>query len=172
MAGAGALAAVTRLPADQPLVPSLLDRLMSGDASGTRAGAGQRRYTVNQLKSALRRDLEDLLNSHQRAAAAPPDLAALGRSIFDYGIPDLTDVELSSAAQVEAFRARLESAILQFDPRFRRVDVQVEKADPLDHTLRFRIDAVVFVHPAEEELVLHSYLEPTTRRFAFSGSNA
>lgn len=163
---------MTKPEADQPLVPSLLDRLIGDGGATMTAGQRRRRYTVGQLKNALRRDLEDLLNTHQRAAAAPADLSALARSIFDYGIPDLTDVGLSSAKQVDAFRGRLESAILQFDPRFRRVEVKVERADPLDHTLRFRIDAVVFVHPAEEELVLHSYLEPTTRRFGFTGADA
>lgn len=162
---------MTRVSPDQPLVPSLLDRLMVGSDRGA-VSPRRRRYTMLQVKSALRRDLEDLLNTHHRGASTPADLTDLARSIFDYGIPDLTDVALSSASQIEAFRGRLESTILQFDPRFRRVQVQVERADPLDHTLRFKIDAVVFLYPAEEELVLHSYLEPTTRRFAFTGSDA
>lgn len=163
---------MVRPGADQQLVPSLLDRLtVEGDGSTTAAAGRRRRYTIAQLRNDLRRDLEDLLNTLQRAVAPPSDLTSLGRSIFDYGIPDLTDVDLSSAQQIEAFRGRLESTILQFDPRFRRVQVQVEAAqDPSDHILRFRIDAVVFVYPAEEELVLHSYLEPSTRRFGVSGS--
>lgn len=161
---------MARPAADQPLVPSLLDRLIIKHAGTAAEGLRQNRYTLSQLKNALRRDLEDLLNTYQRALATPADLKALARSVFDYGIPDLTDVDLSSERQIETFRGRLEGAILQFDPRFRQVKVTVEPRDPADHVLRFRIDAVVFVYPAEEEIVLHSYLEPATRRFGFSGS--
>lgn len=106
-----------------------------------------------------------MLNSFQRVQAVPPDLSALASSIFDYGVPDLTDVSLSSASQIDLFRAKIETALLRFDRRFRQVKVTVEDVDPTDHTLRFRIDAVVYVHPAEEEIVIHSFMDPATRRF-------
>jgi type VI secretion system protein ImpF len=159
-------AKVAKALSNQPLLPSVLDRLVGGESGANSRSQARRGYSVNQLKQAIRRDLEDMLNSYQRVLALPADLSALGRSIFDYGIPDLTDVSLSSTNQIERFRARLEAAILQFDPRFKRIEVKVESVDPTDHTLRFRIDAVVHVYPAEEEIVLHSYLDPATRRFS------
>lgn len=157
-----------RPPTNQPLVPSLLDRLIVEDGGAAQAVAHHRRYTISRFRDSLRRDLEDLLNTHQRAVAAPPDLTDLARSLFDYGIPDLTDVDLSSDLQIDAFRGRLEAAILDFDPRFRRVKVTVEPQNSADHILRFRIDAVVFVYPAEQEVLLRSFMEPTTRQFGFS----
>jgi type VI secretion system protein ImpF len=159
---------MAKIPSNQPLLPSVLDRLgaMDGDADGrSRPRQG---YSTIQLRKAIRRDLEDMLNSYQRVLAPPADLSALTGSIFDYGVPDLADVSLSSTDQIDRYRARLESAILQFDQRFRRVQIRIESVDPTDHTLRFRIDAVVYVHPAEEEIVIHSYLEPATRQFNFA----
>lgn len=151
---------------NQPLLPSVLDRLVGGESRANSRSQARRGYNINQLKQAIRRDLEDMLNSYQRVQATPADLSALGESIFDYGIPDLTDVSLSSAIQIEHFRARLEAAILHFDQRFERVKVKVESVDSTDHTLRFRIDAIIHVYPAEEEIVLHSYMDPATRRFS------
>ncbi len=160
-------AAVARVPTDLPLVPSLLDRLTGSDTDGRRQP--QRTQTLSQIRNAFRRDLEDLLNSYERCLAVPADLEALDRSVFDYGIPDLTDVDLSSAPQLERFRSRLEAVIRRFDPRFRQVRVTIERnPTDTDHALRFRIDAEVHVHPSPEPLVLHSYLEPATRRISIT----
>jgi len=155
------------VPTDLPLVPSVVDRLISSESGGRRET--RRSQTLAQIKESFRRDLEDLLNSCERCVAVPADLDVLGRSVFDYGIPDLTDVDLSSSTQLERFRARLEAVIRGFDSRFRQVKVAIERnPSDVDHSLRFRIDAQIIVHPSPEPLVLHSYLEPVTRRISIT----
>ena len=49
-------------------MPSVLDRLIDPDSDGT---AWQRGYGVEQMIDAVRRDLEDLLNTHRIVADIP-----------------------------------------------------------------------------------------------------
>ena len=50
-----------RVDPHQGLMPSLLDRLIDPDAEGT---VGRHGYDLQQVIDAVRRDLEDLLNTH------------------------------------------------------------------------------------------------------------
>ncbi len=153
------------IPGDLPLVPSLLDRLVYDSRVSTSPGR-RRGQTLSQVREALRRDLEDLLNSYERCVAVSADYDAVSRSIYDYGLPDLTDVDLSSPPQIERFRNRLETAIRRFDPRFRDIKVVTERGSrEVDHSLRFRIHAVVHLHQSQEPVVFQSMLEPATRQF-------
>src|SRR5205085_2465499 len=49
------------------LMPSVLDRLVDPASAGTE---GQRGYTLNQMMEAVRKDLEELLNTRQTLDAA------------------------------------------------------------------------------------------------------
>ena len=69
---------MSRIDAQQGLMPSLLDRLIDTDADGT---AWRHGYGVQQMIAAVHRDLEDLLNTRQVLAELPPECAELARSI-------------------------------------------------------------------------------------------
>jgi type VI secretion system protein ImpF len=120
--------------------PSLLDRLIDAGSSGT---PDRRGYSVRQMEEAVRRDLEDLLNTRR-----PPDrdgdgrpyfggLQEVPRSIANYGLRDLTchDV-LNDALRAEIAR-HIEEVIAAFEPRLR--DVRVSVRDP-DEVRRLRRD--------------------------------
>ena len=62
----------------QPLVPSLLDRLIEPSSGRERsAGAGGDTHMLRDSKQSVRRDLENLLNTRWRCKVWPPDLAEL-----------------------------------------------------------------------------------------------
>ena len=57
----------------------------------------------------------------------------------------------------------IESVIRRYEPRFKSVRATLlDNVEPLDRTLRFRIDAVVYAEPAPENLTFDSSLEPVT----------
>ena len=152
---------MARVRPDQPLLGSLLDRLLEREESASR------RRSLPELRAAIRRDLEDLLNARQRCLSAPADLTELPSSILDYGIPDLTGVNPTSDDSRQTFCREIEGVLKQFEPRFKSVKVTVlENVDGLDRTLRFRVEALVESNSGPEQVVLDSHLDPVSRSFS------
>jgi type VI secretion system protein ImpF len=162
---------MSRTQTDQPLVPSVLDRLLDDDPSVSRETAKSRTQVLRELKQSVRRDLENLLNTRWRCQGWPDDLDQLDLSLMNYGIPDITGADLRSAAGRERFRQILERVIRHFEPRFLRVAVEVlENTEALDHAMRFRINALMYAEPAPEPVVFDSSLEPATGNVEVKGA--
>lgn len=157
---------MSRVRKDQPLSLSLLDRLMEPDGA-TPAGAVPR---LAEIKNAVRRDMEMLLNSHCRCISAPEGLEELDQSVIAYGIPDFTGLDLATDESREALVKRIEDVIRRFEPRFLDVEVKrIDNEDELDRTLRLRIEALMHADPAPEPLVLASQFDPSSSTFAILG---
>ncbi len=155
---------MARVTSTQSLNPSILDRLLDDNPAVQREPPVSPAQALRELHRAVRRDLEDLLNTRRRPLEYPPELSELEKSLVNYGIPDLAGANLSSDESREQFRRIVESVIRAYEPRFKNVRVTLlENAEPLDRTLRFRIDAVVYAEPAPERVVFDSLLEPVTR---------
>jgi type VI secretion system protein ImpF len=153
---------MARPPLTQPLVPSILDRLIDAEPGKVAEGYGSRTQMLKELRESVRRDLQNLLNT--RAPSLSGQGAALSRSIINYGIPDFAGADLSSAEDKEQFRAVIEAVIKRYETRFKSVHVKIVEGDgETDRALRFRIDALLNVEPAVKPVVFDSSLEPVTR---------
>jgi type VI secretion system protein ImpF len=162
---------VAKIATDQPLVPSLLDRLLDDEPDVQREPSKLRHQVLRELKQSVRRDLENLLNTRRRARPRPPELAELERSLVNYGLPDFAGGSLASGEDRDAFRQTVENVIRTFEPRFKAVRVElVDAAEPLNRTLRFRIDALLYAYPAPEVVVFDSAVEPVTGNFEVKGA--
>jgi len=160
-----------RIERDQPLVISLLDRLLDEDIESADPSKSRRQYLAD-LRNALRRDLEDMLNTHQSWIVPPADLADLNTSLINYGIPHFLGLQVASDAAREQFRTEIEALLRRFEPRFKRVTVTLtEGSDNLDRTLRFRIDALIYAEPDLEPISFDSMIEPVHRRFAVAAGD-
>ncbi|HUT09707.1 MAG TPA: type VI secretion system baseplate subunit TssE [Thermoguttaceae bacterium] len=163
---------MAKIEADQPLVPSVLDRLLDDRPDVKREPAKSRSQVLRELKQSLRRDLENLLNTRWRCTSWPEDLDELELSLVNYGIPDITGADLGSAAERERFRRLVEKVIRHFEPRFKQVKVEMlDKAQPLERTLRFRIDALLHAEAAPEPVVFDSMLQPATGNVEVKGTS-
>jgi type VI secretion system protein ImpF len=161
---------MTRINREQPLVVSLLDRLLDDEPGVSTEPAKGRVQVLRELKQCVRRDLEILLNTRTRCLAWPPGLKELKQSLVNYGLPDFTGADLGSAEDRERFCGIVQAAIHQHEPRFKSVRVQLlGSAEPLDRTLRFRIDALLRAEPAPEPVVFDSVLKPATNAFEVKG---
>lgn len=167
------MATSDRVERDQPLVVSLLDRLLDDDGATTAEPLKSRRQYLSDLRGALRRDLEDLLNTHQSCLTPPPALTELNTSLINYGIPHFLGLQVASDAAREQFRTEIEGLLRRFEPRFKRVSVMLtDPSDNLDRTLRFRIDALIYAEPDLEPISFDSMIEPVHRRFSVAaGAN-
>lgn len=151
----------------QPVQISVLDRLLDDDPEVSTEPPRNVRQSMRELKAAIRRDLENLLNTRLRCVPWPAGLDQVERSLLAYGVPDLTGANLASANARANFLRTLEAAIKRCEPRFKSVKLSFpESADPVERTLRFRIEALVNADPVPESVVFDSELEPMTRTFA------
>jgi type VI secretion system protein ImpF len=147
----------------QSLNPSLLDRLLDDNPGVQQEAPITAQQSLRNLHQAVRRDLEALLNTRRRCGTYPPQLKELDKSLVNYGIADFAGANLSSTESRSQFVRMLESAIRRYEPRFKSIRATLlDNVEPLDRTLRFRIDAVVYAEPAPENLVFDSSLEPVT----------
>ena len=85
---------MARIRPDQPLVPSVLDRLLDFEPEVNREAPRSRNQVLRELKQSVRRDLENLLNTKTRCVPCPPHLEELKQSLLNYGIPDFTSASL------------------------------------------------------------------------------
>jgi type VI secretion system protein ImpF len=160
---------MSRTNSQQGLMPSLLDRLTDPGSGGT---AWRRGYGVEQMTEAVRRDLEDLLNTRQSTYGLSRDFGEVHRSVIGYGLPDLTTLAAYTAEQRADIGRLIEEAIALFEPRLRGVRaVMLENTDGNDRSVRFRIDARLNVDPAPE-VAFDTVLELTTGHYLVKPSDA
>ncbi len=154
---------MARIEEDQPLVPSVLDRLIDDDPSSTREAPRSRNQVMRDLRVAVRRDLENLLSTRTFIGAIPPEQDELNRSIIGYGLPDISSTTLSSETGRLGYLKTVERVISTYEPRLSSVRVSaVDASDQVQRTLRFRIDAMLMADPAPEPIVFDTSLEITT----------
>ena len=141
-------------PRGQPLVPSLMDRLLV-----SRRG----KKTLRHTREFVARDLEDLLNTRCRCALLPEGMDELQKSVVNYGLPDFSGVKMTGSVERKNLQRLLEDTIRRYESRLRSVELTlIDNRDPADRRLRFRIDALLDTQPSPEPVVFDSHLEPTT----------
>jgi type VI secretion system protein ImpF len=151
---------------DQPLMPSILDRLIDLEPTNRQELPQSRHQVLREIKLSVRRDLENLLNTRWRCVSWPSELGQLETSLVNYGIPDFSGTNMSIPAEREQMRSTIEDVIRRFEPRFKTVKVtMLTNPDEFDRTLRFRIDALLHAEPAPEPVTFDSTLQPTTATF-------
>lgn len=161
-----------RVRPDQPLMPSVLDRLMDFDPGVSTEPPQSRAQLLRELRASVRRDLELLLNTRQRFAEVPPDYTEAAKSILTYGLADFSGAGPSGTKERQEICRKIEMVIRRNEPRLLAVKVDlVTDADPLDRTLRFRIDALMRADPAPEPVVFDTVMEPTTTTFTVGGES-
>jgi type VI secretion system protein ImpF len=157
---------------DQLLLPSVLDRLIDDDPQVQREPPRSRNQLLRDLKLAVRRDLENLLNTRVRCIPWPAELAELNQSVVNYGIPDLTGASLASSREREEFRRIIQSVIVLFEPRLKKLYVTLhDQAETLDRTIRFHIEATLLAEPAPEPVAFDSTLRLSTGAFEVKGGS-
>lgn len=141
--------------AEKKLLAPVLDRLM--DQANA---ANQPHQLLRQLRESVRRDLEILFNTRFRCISPPEGCHHLKSSLVNYGLPDLSTINLASQEQRKRFCRDIEKAILTFEPRIKSVKVQSDsKIDPENPFITFRIEAVLHTNPAPELIIFDSALD-------------
>ena len=148
---------MSKFPKGEPMVPSLLDRLLIG-----RRG----KKTLRHVRDFVARDLEDLLNTRCRCGLLPEEMPELQTSMVHYGLPDFTGVKMIGTQERGRLRRILKETIQRYESRLLDVRVTLlDNTDKSDRRLHFQIEATLNAQPTPEPVVFDSHLEPTSATF-------
>ena|SRR5580704_4073972 len=155
---------------EQSVSLSFLDRLIDLDPNSANDPPPSRSKSVKQLKSALRRDLEWLLNTRRTPDAVGSEYRELEKSLFNFGLTDISSLSHTSAQDRLRLTRMLEQTLAVFEPRLSRIRVvPLEEMSGAKHILRFQIEALLDMDPAPEMITFDTVLQLSSGEYQVSG---
>ena len=155
---------------DGPVTLSVLDRLIDQEPERKLELPLSRVQSLRDLKAAVQRDLEWLLNTRRMIVPVPDSLKELHHSVFMYGLPDISSLSLSSSNDQETLLRSIKQAINLFEPRLANVKVVLEPATNEVRVIRFGIEALLRLDPAPQPVFFDTVLEPVSGQYQIRSS--
>lgn len=153
-----------KVRSEQPVLPSLLDRLIDEDPSAAREPMQGPTATLANIKASIRRDLEWVLNTRLFMPQRTDTYPELRRSLVTYGLPDFSTVLLGSEEHREMFRATVQATIERLEPRLCRLQVQINSAgEEYERALYLQISALLLIEPDPIPLLFDSRIRTLER---------
>jgi len=150
--------------------PSLLDKLLGQDALG-RDGAACR-YTVEQIKDSVARDIEMLLNAHAAYDASKMQSAPLAaESLLTLGLVDISSMSMASDNDRRRITEAICTALTHHDRRLTQIEVKVRESVGATASLTFSIRANLVLRPNSEPVSFDAVLQPGSKRYEVSKSS-
>ena len=144
----------------QPLLPSLLDRLIDMDPDQSSEPLWRGSYRLDELREHVRRDLEFLLNTRHGRIDLVTRPGELSVSTLSFGLPDFSNIIGDGLESKERIRALVERAVIDFEPRLKNVSVVIRPPeDEFDRNIRLTIQAVLRVDPISEFVTFDTTVE-------------
>ena len=147
---------------------SVLDRLVDFEPEVKSEPPASRSKSLRQLKQALKRDLEWLLNT-RCTFFVPEEFPALADSLLSYGLPDFSTLSVRNTEDQHDLVRALETTLRRFEPRLEDVVISVVSSSPLERALRFRIEGRLKVDPVPEPVTFDTTLLLGSGNFAVKG---
>lgn len=146
---------------------SLLDRLLDDDPRSPIEAQAETHYDVNRYKQAVARDLESLLNT--RCLVVDGELlegyAQARNSLLSFGITDLSSLSLHDPDDRLFLRDSIRKTIERHEPRLTKVRVRLDLAKDAVRVLRFRVDALLRVHPSKPPVTFDALLHLSSNTY-------
>lgn len=159
---------MAELTTRERLQPSLLDRL-TDDAPGERLESRDKRVmSMRQLRGAVLRDLEWLLNAGCRPVADEIyDFPLVAKSVVNFGMPDMAGLAAAGITQTSVEKL-VENAILNYEPRIisstLRVAAIAGEGAESDSHVGFQISGELCPLPMPEALYVKTSVDLDTGR--------
>jgi len=144
------------------ITQSLLDRLIDDDPQAATDRPQTDAEAIEQYKVALRRDLENLLNTKRPWLPFADRYQDLDKTILGYGIPDLSTEDMSVPGVRERVRRSIAQAIRDHEPRLSEIEIEMDEG-PTSRGLSLRISAVLSVARSEQMVVYEANVRPGDR---------
>lgn len=151
----------------QPLItPSVLDRLLDDHPKEAIESHHEMVFDLQHFKQAVARDLEALLNS--RYIDREEDIERYPharRSVINFGMIDLSSLGLLNPDDRALLRDKIRITIEQHEPRLTKIRVTLDIPRELDRMLRFRVDAVLKIHPNKPPVTFDAMLQLSSNAY-------
>ena len=148
---------------------SLIDRLsMEGSTEGVQDRYFERihsREIVRQHKDSVKRDLEWLFNTRQTFDYRIPRYPQLKTSVYAYGLPDITSVNIGSVNDQRKLIDVMRESLRLFERRLADVAIHFQPIVGGSKSLQFTISGVLLMDPAPEEVHIDTVLDSTSARY-------
>ncbi len=149
-----------RSQGDITVTLSILDRLLDQEPGTQIEAPLSRSQSIRQLRSAVRRDLEWLLNTRRIFPEPDESLKEVNRSLYLYGLPDFSTYTMASSADQTKLLRQLLAAIKLFEPRLANVRiVPLENSAVGFQEFRLRIEGLLLMDPAPEPVSFDTVIE-------------
>jgi type VI secretion system protein ImpF len=155
--------------ANAPLRLSLLDRLLDDEPRVKTELPMTRTASLVKLKIAVRRDLENLLNTRRTPDIIPEGSVETLRSVYCYGLPDITSLPANFLFERTKLLQAIETAVKTFEGRLDGVRVALVPVPGLARVLRFAIDGMLRIDPLPEHVVYDASMELSSLEVQISG---
>jgi type VI secretion system protein ImpF len=152
---------------------SIADRLIDDEPQVSREPVPRRYQDLHELKQSVARDLKVLLNTRRECQQEPSeDYREARSSLLMYGLPDVSSLSLLNGQDRDRIRRALVQAIEQFEPRLKLLRVVVGPSVPHEPGLRFRIEAMLRIEPAPEQVAFDATLRLETKEYTVQCQNS
>jgi len=155
-----------------PVTLSVLDRLLDDEHKSKVEGLLTHSKSLAQLKVAIRRDLENLLNTRCTPQPLPESSVETRRSMYNYGVPDITEIGQNFLYEKDRLLSEIERAVRIFEPRLAAAKVAVLPAVGASRVVRFVIEGMLRIDPAPEHVVFDAALELTSGEYQLMGDTS
>jgi type VI secretion system protein ImpF len=154
-----------------PLRLPILDRLMDDEPKIKSEAPMTRSASLARLKTAVRRDLENLLNTRRTPDYIPEGSVEILRSVYYYGLPDITSMPANFLYEQTKLLQSIETAVKTFEARLDGVKVSLVPVVGQSRVLRFVIDGMLRIDPLPEHVVYDASIELTSLEVSVSGED-
>jgi type VI secretion system protein ImpF len=140
--------------------PSLLDKLFDDDPKSPFDRGNAIIFDLARYKKSVARDLEALLNSRCPDIDGSIEGSTHARtSMLNFGIIDLSSLSLLNTDDRALLRDKIRLTIERHEPRLAKVRVSLDAPQGAERMLRFRVDAVLKVHPSRPPVSFDAMLQ-------------
>ena len=161
---------MARWEPEQTVTQSVLDRLIDREPASRSEAALTRAQSVRQLKVSLRRDLEWLLNSRRTPEAVGIEFEELEKSLYNFGLPDVTSLSWDSARDRGRLARMIEQVLSTFEPRLSGIRVVAVAATAgAQHVMRFQIEGMLEMDPSPEHISFDTLLQLSSGEYQVKG---
>ncbi len=152
---------MSRYRPEELVTLSVLDRLFDNNPDERADPPITRSESVRRMKSALKRDMEWLLNTRrsQIMEEVQGETGELKRSLLNFGLPDISSMSVQSGKDHNRILRQMEEAVEYFEPRLRNVRVSLQPVNRVERRLRFVIEALLMIDPAPEQVRFDTVVE-------------
>jgi type VI secretion system protein ImpF len=148
---------------------SVLDRLIDHEPKNRSEAMPTAAQSLRAMKAALRRDMEWLMNTRRVIDDPPESCTELRRSVYHYGLPDISSLSIFSSVDQNALLKSIESAVTYFEPRLTRAKVSLQPIMGSSRMLHFVIEGLLRVDPVPQQIVFDTVLELSSGAYQIQG---